>query len=251
MDIDHAQPRGLASPHEPHSGRTRLPSLHVARERLVVELVDAPLGLIEGAAGYGKSVLASELQHTLGIACAWVPLGPPDADPSVLVASVRRAIGTAKLSDLFATLVNGEPESWPDRFVDALTSFGEPLLIVLDDAHHLGGGEAATLVARMAKVLAPPLRLVATVRRLQPALEPLRDIGASSIAAHDLAFNEEETADLVRETLGREPFGGEVASLLEVTGGWASALLLALRRANGEPVSSRGQFPPDVFSSPR
>ncbi len=191
-------------------------------------LLEAPVGIIEGAAGYGKSVLASELQHSLGIACAWVSLGAPDAHPDVLVASIRRALGAANLSDMFAALSGTELEQWPDRFIDALSASAEPLLIVLDDAHHLECGEAAALVARMAKVLRPPHRLVATARRLPASLTPLRQVDATCIDAYDLAFNENETAGLVRRILSREPLEDEVSSLLDATGGWASALLLAL-----------------------
>src|ERR1700677_4729857 len=100
--------------------RFGLPPFHVERRRLVAELLGSPLAVVEAAAGYGKSVLASEYRDALGTACASVPLGPPDDDAAVLVSSVARSFRAANLSDLASVLATSEPVEWADRFLDAL-----------------------------------------------------------------------------------------------------------------------------------
>jgi DNA-binding SARP family transcriptional activator len=232
----------------------RLPRQHVARSRLVTELTASPVGVIEAAAGYGKSVLAGEYHAALGIACAWVPLGPPDDDPSVLVSSLRRAFRAAKLSDLYSALDGGDPERWPDRFLDALSGLADPLLVVLDDAHHLSGPAAAALVMRIAKGITLPHRLLVTGRWIPDHLDlPRAVLGAAALGVADLAFTEAETAELAGHVLGREPAEREVHALTEATGGWASALTLAAGAmrddtyGGGTPVpllTSRGVIAP-------
>jgi Bacterial transcriptional activator domain len=160
----------------------RLPRQHVSRGRLVGELIGSPVGVIEAAAGYGKSVLAGEYQAALGVACAWVSLGPPDDDPSVLVSSLRRAFRAAKLSDLYPALDGGDPERWPDRFLDALAGLADPLLVVLDDAHHLSGHPSAALVMRIAKGITLPHRLLVTGRWIPDQLDlPGGVVGAAGL----------------------------------------------------------------------
>jgi ATP/maltotriose-dependent transcriptional regulator MalT len=94
------------SPHE--RGRFGLPPYHVARRRLVTEMLGSSVAVVEAAAGYGKSVLASEYRDALGTACAWVPLGPHDDDASVLVSSLTRSFRAANLSDLASVLATVE-----------------------------------------------------------------------------------------------------------------------------------------------
>src|ERR1700683_2242643 len=113
-----------------------LPWHHIARLRLVSRLLSAPVGIVEAPAGYGKSVLASELSGALGSGCVWVALAPADDEAAVLVGSIRRAVKAARLSDLSSVLGTTDPAGWPDRFLDALVDLHEPLLLVVGDGHH-------------------------------------------------------------------------------------------------------------------
>jgi DNA-binding SARP family transcriptional activator len=186
------------------------------------------VGVVEAGAGYGKSVLASAYRQALGVATAFVPLGPPDGDAAVLSSSLRRALLAAKLSDLASTTDVDEPAARIDRLLDALVDTDAPLLLILDDAHHLGGSEAAALVLRLAHGLPEPHRLLVTARRLPLDLEPLRSIeGCIRLGTADLAFSEAELADLVRLRLGSAPSAHDVRLLLESTRGWATAAVLA------------------------
>jgi len=211
-------------------GRFGLPPFHVARPRLVSELAPATVGVIEAAAGYGKSVLVSELRTSLGIANAWLTLGPPDNEPQLLAASMARAFRSANLSDLAAVLAVASAPDWSERFLDALSRAETPLLLVLDDVHWLTESEACAAVLRLARGFVPPHHVVLTARRLPAALGQLRDVpGATWVGAEDLSFNSGETATLAASLLGRPVSPDEVGALLTSTGGWGGALVLAVR----------------------
>jgi ATP/maltotriose-dependent transcriptional regulator MalT/DNA-binding SARP family transcriptional activator len=206
-------------------------------------LLSAPVGIVEAPAGYGKSVLASELSGALGSGCVWVALAPADDEAAVLVGSIRRAVKAARLSDLSSVLGTTDPAGWPDRFLDALVDLHEPLLLVVDDAHHLTTPECAALVLRLASGMPPPHRMVVVARRLHQRLETLRAIpGAAQLTAGDIAFTRDETAQLAEVLTGSRPGGGELAALVETTGGWASAVVLAApnRGPTLGPISGLG-----------
>lgn len=202
--------------------------------------MDSPVALIEAPAGYGKSVLASEYREELGAACAWVPVGPPDDDPSLLVSSLARSCRAANLSDLASVLGAADAGGWPDRFLDALSLLGDPLLVVLDDVHHLSGEDAGAVVLRLARSIGAPHRLLLTARRLPGVLESVRAVhGIAAVGAHDLAFNEEEASELASKVLGRDVSDDEVVPLVASTGGWPSALVLAARAMRGGDIPAR------------
>jgi len=202
------------------------------------------LGIVEAGAGYGKSVLASAYRQALGVATAFVPLAPADADAGVLASSLRRALLAAKLSDLAAATEADEPVARVDRLLDALVEIDSPLLVVLDDAHHLTRPDAAALVLRLAHGLRAPHHLLVTARRLPAELDPLRSIERSScLSTADLLFHERELSELVYLRLGFMPSAHESRLLLESTRGWATAAVLAttsMARTERAGVASEG-----------
>jgi LuxR family transcriptional regulator, maltose regulon positive regulatory protein len=200
----------------------------VVRHRLLGRLQANPVALVEAGAGYGKSVLAWQFRRGLGVAAALVPVGPPDDDPAVLMGSLRRALLASRLSDLAAAMDVADPATAAERLLDTLAQTNVPLLIVLDDAHHLCGQAVTELVLRLARGLPAPHRLLVTARRLAPALEPLRALtGGAHLDTKDLEFTPPEAAALAAGYLGRPPSSWEVNVLLDATKGWATALILA------------------------
>jgi len=200
----------------------------VVRDRLLGELLACPVGVVEAGAGYGKSVLARQYQRELGVATAFVPVGPPDDDPAVLIGSLRRALMASKLSDLASATDVTDPAAAVERLLDALAQLQVPLLAVLDDAHHLRDPQVTAIVLRLARGLPAPHRLLITGRRLAAGLEPARTLPATTyLDTRALEFTDQEASALVSAFLGRPPSSWEVSVLLEATQGWATALVLA------------------------
>lgn len=52
------------------------------------------------------------------------------------------------------------PQEWVERLLDGLTGGGDPVLVMLDDAHHLASAEAAAPAVRVARGLPAPHRLL-------------------------------------------------------------------------------------------
>lgn len=232
------------SPLGPASGSAwpgvALPSHHVARPRLVSRLADAAVSVIEAPAGYGKSVLAAELSGVLGVAHPWVAIAAADNNVAALAGSVRRAVKAARLSDLSAVLAGAETGSWADRLLDALVDFPKPLLLVLDDAHHLADEGCAADVLRLASGMPPPHRMIVTARQLPAHLESLRTIlGACRLDSADLAFRPDEAGRLIEALRGARPGSGHLAMMVEAAAGWVSALVLAATLSAG-PAAGDG-----------
>jgi ATP/maltotriose-dependent transcriptional regulator MalT/DNA-binding SARP family transcriptional activator len=218
----------------------------VVRDRLLDRLRSSPVALVEAGAGYGKSVLAWQHQRDLGVAAAFVPLGPPDDDPAVLIGSLRRALLGSRLSDLAAATDVAEPGGALERLLDALAETSLPLLVVLDDAHHLRGAEVAALVLRLARGLPAPHRLLVCARQVAAPLEPLRALAAATLDTAALEFTPAEAAALAQAYRGRPPSGWELRVLLEATRGWATALVLAA--SSPAPAVGLSQPGPDELT---
>jgi DNA-binding SARP family transcriptional activator/ATP/maltotriose-dependent transcriptional regulator MalT len=208
-------------------GLASVASRQVVRGRLLRDLMTGPVGIVEAAAGYGKSVLAQQYQRELGVATAFVPLGPPDDDPAILMGSLRRALATSNLSDLAAAAGSSDSGPGIERFLDALAELQVPLLVILDDAHHLRGPEVTALVLRLARGLPGPHRLLVAARTLSAGLEPLRTLSGAWLDTRALEFTQNEASALVFSYRGRQPSGWELSVLLQATQGWATALVLA------------------------
>jgi ATP/maltotriose-dependent transcriptional regulator MalT/DNA-binding SARP family transcriptional activator len=216
---------------------------YVARDRLVDRLLASRLGVIEAGAGFGKSVLASQYREALGVATMYVPLGAPDSQPELLVASLRRAMRSARLTDLLAATEAPDPSVSVERLLDALADAEAGVLIILDDAHHLLSSEAAAVVLRLARGLPSPHRLLIAARSLTSGLEPLRGIrDAALLDTGALAFTTDEAAQLVRTRRGFDIPEPELRVWVESTQGWATALVLAAS-AHGVRGRSPGGSP--------
>ena len=221
------------------------------RDRLIAPLLTGQVGLVEAGAGYGKSVLAWQYREALGVAAAFVPLGAPDRDAAVLVSSLRRALLNANLSDLASATDVAEPAAWVERLLDALAEYETGILLVLDDAHHLSGADSAALVLRLARGIASHHRLLIAARSLAGSLRPIRDLpGAVRLDTSALTFTSTEAAELVERRLGYQPSPYRARLLVEATGGWATALMLAAERPGVAESSDGADDDPDLIGSP-
>jgi ATP/maltotriose-dependent transcriptional regulator MalT/DNA-binding SARP family transcriptional activator len=226
---------------------------YVRRDRLVRRLLASQVGLIEAGAGYGKSVLASQYRQALGVATVYVPLGLPDSDPAVLISSLRRALRSARLSDLLSATDTAEPVTWIDRLLDALVAMEAEVLLIFDDAHHLSSEEAAALVIRLARGLPARHRFLIAARSLAGPLESVWALeGATRLDTSALAFTAGEAAELIRRRMGYRAPELDLKVLVEATQGWATGLVVAAAGGFGidggrTPRLSLG---PDLIASP-
>jgi ATP/maltotriose-dependent transcriptional regulator MalT len=200
----------------------------VARPRLVAELESAPVAFVVAGSGYGKSLLASELARSLGIARASIVLGAGDEDPPALVARLTAALARARLADLAASVraERADPVAAVDALADALARERDPVLLALDDAHHAAQA-SAELVGRLARQLPAHHRLLVLARHLTPQLEPPVQHADRRLLAAELAFTTSEVSDLFARGFGIDLTAADAEALRRATAGWAAALVLA------------------------
>jgi ATP/maltotriose-dependent transcriptional regulator MalT/DNA-binding SARP family transcriptional activator len=208
-----------------------VPRHHVARPRLTALLSGARVAAVVAGGGYGKSVLTAEHARALGVATALVRLEPGDDRPELIATRLRRGLLRSGLSDAAAALGRGSStgEGAVESLLDHLATTAEPLVVVVDECEYAGA--AAGALVRLARDLPHPHRLVLAGRTLPGAAETLLDdADVVSIGSAGLAFTAAEAVELVRALGGPELTSPDAGRLVQATGGWAAALVVAADR---------------------
>ncbi|MGH8822903.1 MAG: LuxR C-terminal-related transcriptional regulator [Jiangellaceae bacterium] len=210
----------------------------ISRRRLLRALKDASdkrLVLVDAPVGYGKSTLLAQWREAERgrRSFAWLSLTERDADPSRLlahiVASVRQVapgFGATIEPALEVPGVGASNDVLP-RMLDELAAL-PPVMLVLDDYHHLRGRHVHGLMARLVAGL-PPTVQVAVASRADPPLPlgRLRAAGAMfEVRADALRFTEDEARRLLASAhITLDP--GDLSMLVERTEGWPAGIYLA------------------------
>lgn len=192
--------------------------------------------MLVAPAGYGKTTALGQLVSQSPRPYGWVRLDPADNDPQRLVHRIALALNRAH-SDSSAL----KPATGPRRttwggsstlrdMVQAFHDVSKPILLVLDDLHHLRQRAALDVVLMLAENTPPGSHIVMASRR-QPRVRLARmrahrrlvDLGPT-----DLAFDESEIEELMHQFGIALPHEA-VQALLERTEGWPAGVCLAAR----------------------
>ncbi|HSN75965.1 MAG TPA: AAA family ATPase, partial [Anaerolineae bacterium] len=238
-----------------------LPRRTLKRPRLLARLgeaLDYRLTVVHAEAGYGKSTVLALLAAS-GQATAWLHLDAEDAEPLLFMHALLRSLRLAvpDLSDApDATLEAWSAASGEARWaatVDALVNeldlrrLEAPLLLVLDDAHHIARSpQILEALNRLLERAPHHLHTVLATRLpvLLPSLPAWRLRGeVLEIDRSDLAFTRDEMTALFSQHYGVVLSEAQVARLAEQTEGWAIALPLAWQ-SSGERAASGRRRPP-------
>ncbi|MFI2645333.1 LuxR C-terminal-related transcriptional regulator [Streptomyces sp. NPDC018610] len=221
------------------------PGTFLRRERLA-ELLDraprAPLVMVDGPAGAGKTLLVADWAAGLGRPVAWLTLDASIGEPHMFWPHVARALHT---SGPRLPLGLGRPaaghragHSLLNRLAARLSGEeGEegPVTLVIDD-YDRATADVSEQLAYLLRHARPGLRLV-LVTRTEPLL-PLHTYRAagemSEIRAADLAFTPGEAVALL-ELHGLDLGVGAAHALVERTRGWAAGLRLCALAARESP----------------
>ena len=209
------------------------------------------LTLVSALPGYGKTTAVRAWCGSRGATPAWVTLDRRDNDPNRMwryvataVDRVRGGLGRRALQRL--QVPGGSLEAAIDELTNAIASFGEELVIVLDDLHTVTDPDCYVLLDYFIEQLPEAARLVVITRR-DPALKiaQLRSQrGLVELRADELAFTSAEARSLLvdREGLTLDPQA--VETLCTHTEGWPAALVLAAiwLRSVSDPVRAIREF---------
>ena len=207
----------------------------VDRPRILRALdADAALTLVGAPAGYGKTTAIRNWCATRDAALAWVTLDAGDNDPSRMwryvataVDRVRPGLGRPAFDRLGAA---GSPiEHAVDELMSAVATYGEPVILVLDDLHAVTDLDCLSVD----RTRPPPhAREHARGRRHadRPGYRPCT--AACRPTAHRAAGERPrvqlDRGDTLLVDLGELELSAEQIDLLvERTEGWPAALVLA------------------------
>ena len=226
--------------------RTALLDLLEASSRMPVAAIIAP-------PGYGKTTLLAQWAERDQRAFAWLTIDRRDNDPSVLLRNLVAACDQVTPADRDALELEDDPGAAIDavlpRLGSALSTAGQPAVLVLDDIHLLQNWAGLDAVARLIEYL-PGGSQLAIASRGEPPL-PLARLRAEGrvveVGPGDLAMDTAEASALLEHGDGRASAGSTWRSCCERTEGWPVALHFAAKSlgAGGRGAAKAATPAPD------
>jgi LuxR family transcriptional regulator, maltose regulon positive regulatory protein len=218
-------------------GCPAVPVRAIARPRLAEVLAqpDWRVGLVTGGPATGKTVAVAQWFQALGpVAREWVTLDAGDDRPErfwlTFVLALERAVpGAFAQAAASATDVHRLPSEFLGRLLAAWSAVEDPLVVVLEDAHHLQSPEINEDLGFVVEHLPAGARMLLT-GRADPPLPVSRWRGRSWLAElrqRDLALTLPETAELFTALGEHRLATSEVEELWRHTEGWVAGLRLA------------------------
>ncbi|WP_308468577.1 LuxR C-terminal-related transcriptional regulator [Rathayibacter soli] len=206
------------------------------------------LTLLIAQAGAGKTVLLSQWASSHPeLDFVWLDIVAADNDPAYFVRRLLAGLpgSNPEIKEL-AQLVALHDGGLGTPFLDAVSeAMGDlpPLVIVLDDLHHLfANQDLVSDLVRLVDVVPPNVHLVFSARSELPVTISRRRLqGAlTDVRGADLALDSMQSAELIARISGRTLSPHSIAILTEQAEGWAAGLQLA-------GLALRAQDNPDEF----
>lgn len=196
----------------------------------------APVVVVEGPAGSGKSTLVTQLVMDDPRPCAWLTMDAGHSDPVLLMSSLARALASIHPSGPLSAKVTGsDAMRGMARLTRALGEQDEPTLLVIDDVHLLAERGALDLLVELADRFPTSGRMV-LVGRSAVGLPLTRWVLAGRVVhveRADLDLDQDECEALLAH-LGVPDAHVFAPDVHERTEGWvAGALLMALAYQTG------------------
>ena len=217
-------------------GCPAVPARAIARPRLAEVLVqpDWRVALVTGGPATGKTVAVAQWFQALGpVAREWVTLDAGDDRPErfwlTFVLALERAVPGAFVQAAGATDVHRLPSEFLDRLLTAWSAVEDPLVIVLEDVHHLQSPAITEDLGFVIEHLPGASRMLLT-GRVDPPLPVSRWRGRGWLAElrqRDLALTLPETAELFTALGEHRLTTSEIEELWRHTEGWIAGLRLA------------------------
>jgi LuxR family maltose regulon positive regulatory protein len=196
---------------------------------------DWRVALVTGGPATGKTVAVAQWFGALGpVAREWVTLDAGDDRPErfwlTFVLALERAVpGAFAQATESATDVHRLPSEFLDRLLTAWSAVEDPLVIVLEDAHHLRSPEINEDLGFVVEHIPAASRMLLT-GRADPPLPISRWRGRGWLAElrqRDLALTLPETAELFTALGEYRLTDSEIEALWRHTEGWVAGLRLA------------------------
>jgi LuxR family maltose regulon positive regulatory protein len=192
----------------------------------------APTVAVVAPAGYGKTTLLALWAADDDRPFAWLSLDAHDNDPIVLLTHLAVALDRVsplppETFDALRSPGVSVPGTLVPRLGAALSQLPEPVVVVLDDVHHLRDGASLDALVTLVGHVRGATQIALTGRGMPVPLARQRAQGrAVEIGTDDLAFTEDGARSLLYAA-GADLADDEIARLARRTEGWAAGLYLA------------------------
>jgi LuxR family maltose regulon positive regulatory protein len=209
---------------------------------------DVPTVAITAPPGYGKTTLLALWAQADDRPFAWLSLDPHDNDPVVFLTHLSVALHqvTPLPVEIFDALRSGGTSlaaAVVPRLGTYLSRLPSPVVLALDDVHHLQDGASLDALVALVGQVRGPAQVALAGRSMPVPLGRLRAEGRTiEIGMEQLAFHPEEAGSLLR-AVGVDLPDEDVAALAERTEGWPAGLYLAAL-ARTRPATSAGRTDP-------
>jgi LuxR family transcriptional regulator, maltose regulon positive regulatory protein len=208
---------------------------------------EVPTVAVVAPAGYGKTTLLALWAEADDRPFAWLSLDPHDNDPIVLLTHLAVALDRlsplpAETFDALRSVGVSVPATVVPRLGAALARLAHPLVLVVDDVHHLQDGPSLDALVTLVGHVRGTMQIALAGRGLPVPLARQRAQGlAVEIGVDGLAFTEDGARALLRAA-GADLPDEEVVALVGSTEGWAAGLYLAALSRTGTRVSGAFGF---------
>lgn len=231
-------PAGRLNPPAAGDGELRRPRLHGA---LSAAVAAAPLTVVTGPTGSGKTVLAAGWARAQARRVAWLTVCPVAAGSAAgfwaAVAAALRRAGVGLATPVAPPRGGRVPPGYTVRLATQLAALPHPVVLVIDNADGLTRPDILEPLDLLAEHAGARLRLV-LLGRADPLLPMHTKRAAGRLAeirAEELTFRPEEMRALLAR-LGAPVGEPDAAALATATGGWSVTvpLLAALLRRGAD-----------------
>lgn len=242
------------------------PQHGVRRARLVDALerglLHCKLVLLLAPAGYGKTTLLSQWAQASRFPVVWLTIGEEDNDLErflryLLVGweEVQPGVRESPLGLLLGAM-SPDREAVLRAFINVANEAPGPVVFVLDDYHLIDDSSIHQALAFLLDHLPPTVHFV-LAGRAEPPLPLARYRARQELVefrAQDLSFLPEETGDFLKNSMGLDLAGEDIARLQAQLEGWVAGLQLValtlrqqLTGADKLVVSGRHRFIADYL----
>ncbi|HEY6794351.1 MAG TPA: LuxR C-terminal-related transcriptional regulator [Kineosporiaceae bacterium] len=212
---------------------------HSLLKRLAEVGEHIPLITLVAPAGYGKTTTLSQWAAASDQRFLYLRLGPAHNEDARLLDDLARAVNRHHHLDhaVRSALTDRDPYAVDvavPQIVAAVHAVGEPVVIVLDDVHHLRRAQSLDAVLQLAQTVPTGCHVVlASQRPPRIRIGGMRGHGRCvEFAAADLAFSTSEAAVLAHQ-MGVELTDESVEELVRRTEGWPAGVHLAALSLRG------------------
>ncbi len=182
-------------------------------------VLDARICAVVAPAGAGKTTGLAQWAQRTPVDVAWFRAGEDPVDP-----------GSALLDGLGEAVHATDPQharasDW-DGLADICTNRDSPLVLVVDDLHHLTSDDVGGALEQLMLATDDRVHLVVSSRTPPPINMARTELASAVLGPTDLGFRPAETVELFRDCYGLPLSDPDARILTRRTGGWAAALQL-------------------------